>query len=122
MSQLTIDPESLLRQAENLLFSGMREEGLDLLVNIVEQELMAGNYDYVGQVLRAAVSMVDQISMIVHIALLTSTFWRSKQLGVHRDWLFAAVMARLVTERSPEKIRILLNGLEGETNPWVEEG
>ncbi len=121
MSQLTIDPESLLSKVEELIYGGKREEGLDLLVNVVERELMSGNHDYVGQILRAAVGMIDELSVIVHVALLTSTLWQKKQLGVNRDWHFSAVMARLVTERNPEKIRTLLGGLEGEANPWVEE-
>jgi len=82
-------------------------DATDILYNIVG----IASFEYMSEVCRAATERVETLPIGILITLLTITH-SCKDKVLLRDWLFAATMARIV-ERTPNKVRALLDGLEG---------
>ncbi len=109
----SIEPHSLLTQVHELYNGRNSHDAIDMLYNIVD----IGSFAYMSEVCRAATERVEELPIGVLITLLTITH-SCKDKVMLRDWLFAATMARIV-ERTPNKVRALLDGLEGtDVNPW----
>ena len=112
---MTVDPDSLLTQVQDLYEANSKNDAIDLLYNFVD----VGPYEYMNEVMLAAVERVETLPMSVLISLLTITLL-CKDKVMFRDYLFAATMARAV-DRTPGRARALLHGLEGsDVDPWSE--
>lgn len=115
---MDIEPKSLLRQSQELYEEGHQGAGLDFVYSAIDVSLLKGETAYVGEILMAGVELVDELSVSILVGLLTITLGWKQKLTPSRDWLFAAVMARVLSERGFEKTKALLGGLEGSADQW----
>lgn len=118
MPSMNIEPKSLLQQAAAMYNEGYQGESIDFVYVTVDTTYLKGETAYVAEVLTTAVELVDELPLAILICLLTCTLGWKRKFEPSRDWLFAAVMARVMSQQGSEKARSLLNGLEGGVDPW----